>query len=116
MKSLESESPEADIKKNIQKGRDFRKKGNFDDAINSFENALFFYKELQYDQLLCEILYELGTLNALKGNNEKALNYFQKSADVFKERKDFQGLSLALGNLASINYYKKSDFEKALEY
>lgn len=91
------------------------KKGNLNQAIKHYENALRIYTETADRLGESNQLGNLGLAYAAKGHLTKAIQYYEKALVIDKELQDKRGESTDLGNLGNAYYYL-GDYDKAFSH
>nr|WP_085999832.1 CHAT domain-containing protein [Nostoc sp. PCC 7107] len=87
----------------------------FEAALQSWQQALNIYREIQDRQGEGKALGNLGVAYDLLGNYPKAIEYQQQRLAIAREIKDRRGEGNALGNLGNA-YYSLGDYPKVIDY
>ncbi|HEY9601698.1 MAG TPA: CHAT domain-containing tetratricopeptide repeat protein [Allocoleopsis sp.] len=89
--------------------------GQFEAALQSWQQALTIYQEIKDREGEEQSLGNLGNAYLLLGDYAKAIEYYQQSLAIAREIKNRLGEGKALGNLGS-TYFSLGDYAKAIEY
>ena len=89
--------------------------GNFEGALEQFQQALRLSEETGDLQSVAISLHQIGYIHYRQGDYEAALETSRRSIDIKKEIGDEAGISRALHNLGLI-YYALGDIAIALEH
>ncbi|BAY60055.1 TPR repeat-containing protein [Calothrix brevissima NIES-22] len=87
----------------------------FTTALQSWQQALSIYREIQDRQGEEKALGNLGLVYNSLGDYKKAIDYHQQVLAIAQSIKDRQSEGAALGNLG-IAYYSLGDYKKAIDY
>lgn len=104
-------------------GRLAYEKGEYSDALQSFENALILNYELGVKKAIVSNLYEIGNVYKMLGKYDKALNYYMQSfrlafdVNTFKiaEDVDFKTIPVIANYIGAI-YKEIGIYNEALRY
>ncbi|BAY61706.1 TPR repeat-containing protein [Calothrix brevissima NIES-22] len=90
-------------------------RGQFQEALKSFEQCLIILKKIGEHQGEGIVLTNIGAVYRSQGQYSEALDYYQQALSIFKQLNDrnSQGDTLAL--IGSI-HYQLTDYVKALEF
>ncbi|MEP0859549.1 CHAT domain-containing tetratricopeptide repeat protein [Trichocoleus sp. DQ-U1] len=89
--------------------------GQFEAALQSWQQALIIYREIKDREGEGAALGNLGVAYDSLGDYAKAIEYQQQHLAIAREIKDRQGEGKALGNLG-VAYDSLGDYAKAIEY
>jgi tetratricopeptide (TPR) repeat protein len=89
--------------------------GQINLALENYEKALYFKKEIKVDEDLPSILNNLGNAYLLQGDLDKAITYFNQSYEGFKELNNNLVVSYPVQNLGFVNFLR-GNFQQALKY
>ncbi|MGB5963121.1 MAG: CHAT domain-containing tetratricopeptide repeat protein [Coleofasciculaceae cyanobacterium] len=111
--SLEARKMEADRlnKQGIQQ----HKTGQFEAALQSWQQALIICQEIKNRQCEGAVLGNLGNAYHSLGDYAKATDYHQQRLAIAREIKDRLGEGQSLGNLGNAYHYL-GDYAKAIDY
>lgn len=109
------QTEEAIIEELFDRGIDFHKKQEWNQAIKCWKKAKKIFEEQKDKQGISDALYNLGVVYHDRGEWKRALIYYKKSLKIYEKLRDKQGISFVLGNLGLV-YQNKGEWERALEY
>ncbi|WP_318781255.1 tetratricopeptide repeat protein [Amazonocrinis nigriterrae] len=89
--------------------------GQFQAALQSFQQALIIYQEIKDRKGEGQSLGNLGLIYFFLGEYTKAIDYHQQDLVIAREFNDRLGEGQALGNLG-LAYYVLGNYGKAIEY
>ena len=102
-------------KAHFYKGRTYRYSNKEKEAIESFQQALFYKDKVDDYDLLYNIYNELGISYYRISLFDKSIEYFVLSYDLAVKIEDEQSMAIALANIATLSDVKGQD-KKAIEY
>src|SRR5919199_1314352 len=105
----------AEAERLFQQGIEQYKTGQFEAALQSWQQALAIYREIKDRKGEGDALSNLGIAYKNLGDYAKAIDYYQQSLAIKQEIKDRQGEGNSLSNLGGVYYYL-GDYAKAIEY
>src|SRR5919199_1741859 len=105
----------AEAERLFQQGIEQYKTGQFEAALQSWQQALAIYREIKDRKGEGDALGNLGIAYKNLGDYAKAIDYYQQSLAIKQEIKDRQGEGNSLSNLGGVYYYL-GDYAKAIEY
>ncbi|MFN4233378.1 MAG: tetratricopeptide repeat protein [Bacteroidia bacterium] len=94
-------------------GNSYYYKGDYEQTIAYYLQALTEYERSGHDNGIANILNNIGVVYYAWGQYSKALNYYQKSLAAFEKTKDRLGISRALNNIGNL-YFNNKNFDSAL--
>jgi tetratricopeptide (TPR) repeat protein len=97
----------------IYLGNSFYYKGEYEQTIGYYLQALTEYEKSGHTNGAANILNNIGVVYYAWGQNSKALNYYQKSMNAFEKTKDRLGISKALNNIGNL-FFDNKNFDSAL--
>ncbi len=97
------------------RGKINRKKGEFKEAVATFNKALLISEELGTAYEKAILLNELGILNGMKGDYMSSLEYFKRSLKLFETLDNSTSIVKLLNNIGQI-LWQQGDLDQALEY
>ncbi|WP_181016299.1 tetratricopeptide repeat protein [Pseudanabaena sp. BC1403] len=106
---------EAEADRLINQGTQQRRIGQFESALQSYQQALIIYREIKFRQGELWALGGIGNVYNNLGKYDKAIEYQLQSLAITQELKDRLGEGAALGNLG-IAYYFLGKYDKAIEF
>jgi tetratricopeptide (TPR) repeat protein len=83
-------------------GISFQNQGNFDEAINLYNQSLKIKKELRDKSGIAITLYQLGMIHQYQGKYQEAVNLYNQSLKIAKEQEDKSEISRVLHQLGNI--------------
>ncbi|RLC47980.1 MAG: hypothetical protein DRI23_10825, partial [Candidatus Cloacimonadota bacterium] len=89
--------------------------GDYDKAIDNFQEGVEISNEINYKWQVAAALYNIGLAYRHKGEFAEALDYTRKSLRIGKEIGDNRHISLCLKNLGDIKFDQK-EFKLCLDY
>ncbi len=92
--------------------------GDYETAIDYYQNALEFYKQAEYPKGVAASFQNLGNIYSQQGLYKQALDFYYKSLEKYEEihyTKGVSGIYDAIGNVHKSNN-DVGHLEKALEY
>lgn len=90
-------------------------RGNYDKAIEYYEQSLAIQRQISNTQGVAAVLYNLGDMYALRGNLHQALEYLHESLKLHEQLKDETGTAYVLNDLGWY-YHVQGDDPNALLY
>ncbi|BBC26662.1 CHAT domain-containing protein [Pseudanabaena sp. ABRG5-3] len=99
----------------INQGTQQRRIGQFEFALQAYQQALNIYREIKFRQGELWALGGIGNAYYNLGKYDKAIEFQLQSLEIAREIKDRGGEGQALGGLGSA-YYSLGKYDKALEY
>jgi CHAT domain-containing protein len=105
----------AEAERLFQQGIEQYKTGQFEAALQSWQQALAIYREIKDRKGEGDALGNLGIAYKNLGDYAKAMDYHQQDLAIQREIKDRQGEGVALNNLGNA-YYSLGDYTKAIDY
>ncbi|MEG5140423.1 MULTISPECIES: CHAT domain-containing tetratricopeptide repeat protein [unclassified Microcoleus] len=99
----------------LRQGIQQNQTGQFQAALNSWQQALQIYRTIKNRQSEGAALVNLGVTYIDMGDYAKAIEYAQQSLAIAREIKDRQNEGIALGKLG-IAYSSLGNYAKAIEY
>ncbi len=87
----------------------------YEAALESWAQALAFYRSLQNRQGEAAVLNDLGIAYRSRLQYDKAIAYYQQALPILQQVKDRDGEALALNNLG-LAYGSLSQYDKAIAY
>jgi CHAT domain-containing protein/tetratricopeptide (TPR) repeat protein len=99
----------------LQQGIQQAQTGQFEAALQSWQQALTIYREIKDRQREGASLSNLGNAYFYLGDYAKAIDYHQQSLAILREIKNRLGEGNVLGNLG-LAYDALGDYAKAIEY
>ncbi|KST70317.1 CHAT domain-containing protein [Mastigocoleus testarum] len=99
----------------LHKGLKYYQQSQFTLAIQSWQDALKFYRQSKNRQREGETLGNLGLAHREIGKYSKAIDYQQQALKIFQELNNRQAQGQLLGNLGNL-YSVIGDYKKAEEY
>ncbi len=96
-------------------GNIYRKKGEFNLAINLLQQSLSLKKELENEIELASILNDIGIVHFYKGELKQALKHFQQSFAIYEGLENQRSMVKALNNIGMIKW-RTGELDQALEY
>ena len=93
----------------------YHAKGDLDQALKHFQEALKVHREVGYRQGEANQLGNIGLIYSDKGDLDQALKHFLEVLKVFKEVGHKQDEATALSNIGLV-YRAKGDLDQALKY
>ena len=93
----------------------YRDKGEYDSAMQCFEDAKQRFDAQNARRLESFPLYDMAVLHLYRGNTETARDYFTQIESLYRDIGYRSGLAAALGNLGVIAA-RNGDFESAFDY
>ncbi|MBL3657933.1 ATP-binding protein [Fulvivirga sediminis] len=97
------------------KGYLLKARGDYERAINDYEEALDIAMKQGYSDQIKYLLNNLAVVYTFFGKYDKSLEYHFKSLKIREDEGDELEVSVALNNIGLV-YYKIGDNEKALQY
>lgn len=88
------------------------KRGNYEQALRLFEEALAIFKQLNTEEQRVGILNNMALISEKQGRYEEALKYFGETLATCERTGNHDGRSVALHNLAMIQG-ARGDFDEA---
>lgn len=89
--------------------------GNYDKAIQKFNEAIDVFKNLDDQGGIASSYNNIGLVHRAQGDLDKAIEYNKKSLEIQEQLGDKQGIASALGNLGII-YQAQGNIKKAIDY
>jgi CHAT domain-containing protein/tetratricopeptide (TPR) repeat protein len=89
--------------------------GNYDRAIESYQQALTIAREIQSSPIEAKALNNLGWAYQALGDNAKAIEYYQQSLILLQKLQEPQLQRIVLTNLGN-TYYALREYTKTIEY
>lgn len=116
-KAFEIYDEEADGTTDCKRGLGYLKwrEGNFDKALELYQEVIKEAKELEDDHVLSLTYIDMGNIYAQKGQNEKAIDYYERSISPLKKQNSYKDLERAYNNMGD-QYMKMDDWDKAIEH
>jgi tetratricopeptide (TPR) repeat protein len=96
-------------------GVSFVIRGNYNKAINYFNQNLKLSKEINDKLGIAKVLNNFGAVYFRQGNYSKSINYYTKSLKLNQELKNRLGTANVLNNIGNI-YIDQGDYNKAIDY
>ncbi|MEG4914573.1 tetratricopeptide repeat protein [Microcoleus sp. B13-B6] len=87
----------------------------FREALQSWEQALTIYREIEYRQGEANSLGNLGTAYYSLGQYQKAIAFYKQYLEISREIGDRQGEAISLGGLGNA-YNSLGQFHRAIEF
>ncbi|MGK0391134.1 MAG: signal transduction histidine kinase [Maribacter sp.] len=117
MVKITSDSPNDTIKAIALNtlGNSLSSSKDFDEAIQSIEQAKSIFTELGSDRMIGSTLHGLGKIAAKKGQHDDAINYYLNSLASFEKLKDSTEIFKLYYDITGL-YYTLSLMDKAEEY
>ncbi len=98
------------------KGENYNKTpGKSIEAIEAFEKALNFYKQLASSKEIANCINGKGNSNSNLSQYPQALEYFNQALTIYKKLNDKKEIGITLGNIGQV-YFRLSEFATALDY
>jgi lipopolysaccharide biosynthesis regulator YciM len=91
-----------------------RLRGNIDQAIDLFEEALIINRELEDSAGISQALNNLGNCMRSLQRVEDAIQFFEESLEIKREIQDRKGIGITLNNLG-VMFALQGNYDKALE-
>lgn len=108
-------SPKAEADRLLRQGYQQRNSNQFEEALQSFQQALTIYRQLHDRQWEGNALAALGFYYDERRESQKALSYWQQVLAVRRELHDREAEAAALDFLVS-DYVSLKNYTQALEY
>jgi tetratricopeptide (TPR) repeat protein len=99
----------------IYLGNSFYYKGDYEQTIGYYLQALTEYEKSGNSSGIANILNNIGVVYYAWGQNGKALNYYNKSMDAFDKTKDKLGISKVKNNIGNL-FFESKNYDSALVY
>lgn len=99
----------------LQQGLGQFNRSQFREALQSWEQALAIYRNLQNRGGEGRALGNLGLVYYRLGNSRQALDFYEQSLAIAREIGNYQGEGIVLESLGSI-YFNLGDFRRAIEF
>ena len=96
-------------------GQMFLEKGELDESLNEYQNALSMYLYLKDDKGLGISYNDIGLLYRTWGRYDEALEHYLKALFHYQAIDLELGVGMASNNLGQIYFYR-NDFSKAIQY
>jgi tetratricopeptide (TPR) repeat protein len=93
----------------------YKAKGDLDQALKYYQEALEIDKEISFRQGEANQLGNIGLIYKAQGDLDQALNIFQDILEIHREIGHREGEANDLGNIGNV-YYLKGDLDQALKY
>ena len=93
----------------------YRKRGNYDKALEYYVDAYKIYNQLKEEDGLSMIYNNIGTIHSIKGNNEKALENFLSSYKLLQRTGNKERTIGSLNNIGNV-YRQMGNLDEALKY
>ncbi|OLS25625.1 MAG: Photosystem I assembly protein Ycf3 [Candidatus Heimdallarchaeota archaeon LC_3] len=90
-------------------------KGNYDSALNCFEETLTIRKEIENDHDLAVSLQNIGLIYIEKGQSERGFDYHQQALELFRKVGNKHRLAWCLQNLGALAS-TQGNYDQALIY
>ena len=103
------------IKAKTSLGWTYYETGDYDKAMDIYENSLKQAKVLGDKKGIATSLGGIGIVYLYKGDSDKSLEYLTKSLKILEELEDQSGIGQTFGYIGSI-YAVKGDLDTALDY
>jgi tetratricopeptide (TPR) repeat protein len=113
--SRQTGNKKGEINALIQKGNCYFRMSEFQDAMESAENALAMAEELKMDKEIALSLNVIGGIYNELGEYDNSSEHFFKSLSIFEKIHDKKGISQSLGFLGTV-YDSQKEYTKALGY
>ena len=91
-------------------------RGDFVEAVTTWQNSLEVFRELGNDVGIANILSNIGVVYYDEGDYSKALEYYLQSLKEAEKIKDTLRIITALGNIGATYIDRQATHEQALEY
>ncbi|MFX0063257.1 MAG: tetratricopeptide repeat protein, partial [Candidatus Hermodarchaeota archaeon] len=98
-----------------QKATIYWLKGDFDQALEYFEQTLAWKKRLGLKPAIATAFNNIGAVYYRKGDFNRALNNFKRSLELLEIIGNQQDIARALNNIGQV-YHDKGELDHALEY
>ncbi len=99
----------------INNSKVFIKKGDFQKALQTIDQSLKLYKELNNHHGIGNCLNTIGSIYYYQGDYPKALSLYEQSIDFYQKALYKKGVSSTLNNIGAIYYYL-GNYPKALDH
>lgn len=96
-------------------GVSFQNQGNFDEAINLYNQSLKIKKEMGNNSGIAITLYQLGMIHQYQGNYDEAVNLYNQSLKIAKEQEDKSEIAQILHQLGNICKFQ-GNYQEALNF
>ncbi|MGC8823957.1 MAG: tetratricopeptide repeat protein [Bacteroidales bacterium] len=106
---------EASAQAYILEGHFYKKRGNYQQAIEKIKTAIDLLEDDHPDILLGKAYNDLGAVLVDRGDYADAAHYLTKAISIFEKQNDSLQLSKALLNLGLVFFYQKN-YPFALQY
>jgi tetratricopeptide (TPR) repeat protein len=93
----------------------YRSKGNPDEALRCYQEALQIHRDIGYREGEASDLGNIGNIHQLKGNLDEALAYYQEALQIDRDIGHREGEANQLGNIGNI-YRSRGNPDEALKY
>ena len=90
-------------------------KGNYNRALECYQNSMTIWEELGNKNGIAGILANIGIIYKYQGDYPRALEYYHKALEINEEIRFKKGVATSLNNIGII-YYEKGKYPRALEY
>ncbi len=100
---------------NYIKGSVFRRKADYDIALDFTRKALIIKKESDNSYEIAECLNLMGVIHNMKGEFQSGNKYFQEALTIFNEL-DNKKLIFKIYNNLGINHWRIGDLSRALDF
>lgn len=94
-------------------GNSFYYKGDYEQTITYYLQALTEYEKSGHTNGMANIMNNIGVIYYTWGQYNKALNYYQKSMSAFEITKDRFGISKVTNNIGNL-FFENKNFDSAL--
>lgn len=92
-----------------------KSKGDYDEALEYYKNALNIQESLENLQAIALIKNNMGNVHFNRGNHLKAIELYTQSLKIREQLEDQKAISQSYNNIGGI-YHTRGDFEKAIEF
>lgn len=97
-----------------QQGQTYLAKGQYEKALDKFENSLALARKIEFKSGAAHNLNEIGIIQIKKGEYAKAREYFYEAVSIYEQLEMDPEISKSLNNIA-LSYVTAKAFDQALQ-
>ncbi|MCT4581659.1 MAG: tetratricopeptide repeat protein [Flavobacteriales bacterium] len=96
-----------------QQGVSFAVKGDFDKAIEYYNQCLHIYQEVNHSKGIASSFNNIGGAYHYQGDYTKAIEFYKKGLEIQEQLKNFKGISSAYNNMG-VAYDNMGDYDQSI--